>query len=1001
MFFETNQGQTDSRVKFLAHGSGYGLFLTSDEAVLALRPASKTDSGSVLRMALAGSRSGTAVAGADLLPGTSNYFIGNDPAKWHTNVPQFARVRYQQVYPGIDLTYYGKQGRLEYDFEIAPGSDPNQIAIQLRGADRLTVDANGGLVVTLGRDAVRMESPRVYQMFGAEQRTVPAHFEVTRNDEVRFQLGSYDRSRALVIDPVLTYSTYLGGSGAESCSANTGQLFTPGCPAIAVDAANNAYVAGSTTSTDFPITAGVFQGANAGGVDVFVAKFIPAGTSLAFATYLGGSGTDYTAGVAVDGAGDVYVGGNTNSTKFPVLNGFQSAPLSSAYHGFVTELNSAGTALKYSTYLSGSGTDLITGLALDTSAKTYVTGTTTSPEGTDFPATPGSLQTAPKATNQFFFSKLDTTIQGPSSMVYSTYVGGSNPTTGTVTGGGIALDSSANAYITGGTNFTDMPLLNAFQSSIKGGLDIYVAKINAAAPTGAQLIYATYIGGSNDDIAYGIAVDSSSAAYITGSTASTSYQDFNFTLPAGTTLFQQTYGGGTSDGFLVKLGVPCTGTSCSTTSVPFDYFSFLGGSAADAGTSIAVDTIQGARITGWTDSTDFPAVNNPVQSASGGGRDAFAARIDTTATTSTSPGHYSTYLGGSGTDMGTGITVDAQGASYVTGETASPFPTFPLANAYQSQLNGSSDAFLTKLGPVLNLAVTGVAGPSPAGVGNQVTFTYTITNNGDFTNGVTFTDTLPSSGVASFVIATATPGNCGAATSGTVICNIGTLNSAGVATVTVGLTPTVGGPLGNTGVVSVQGSSYQVSPNPPPSVTVTDFSLGQPSPSSVTVPAGVPATYLVTLSPVPTNGNYPDSISLSCSSGLPTGATCTVTTNPILDLNNGPASTELVINTTARVTTTTHWWQHGGPIYAGWLPVTGLALLGVGLGGKRSRKRRIAGGVLLICFFALILFQAGCGSSSSTTTTSGTPAGTYTITVSASSGTLPAVRTSTVTLVVQ
>ena len=1006
LMFEANLGQTDSRVKFLARGSGYGLFLTDNEAVLALHAQSKGDGDSALRMTLAGSHGPAAVEGAHLLPGKSNYFIGNDPKKWQRDVPQFSQVRYQQVYPGIDLTYYGNQGRLEYDFAVSPGTDPQQIVIKLDGASDVAIDSKGELVVGIGNANLRMESPVVYQEFGSERKAVPAHFRLLGNEQVGFEIAPYDRSRALVIDPVLTYSTYLGGSGAESCSVITGQSFTPGCPAITVDLANNAYVAGATTSTNFPVTSGALQATNAGSADVFIAKFNSSGsfgTTLDFATYLGGSGLDYPAGIAVDAASNVYVAGTTFSTNFPT-NGrnapFQGTLYSSNgdAHVFVSEINSAGSILNYSTYLSGNGTDIATGIALDTSANAYVSGTTTSAQdaGFDFPSTPGSLQTAPKATNQFFFSKLDTSIPGSTSMVYSTYIGGSNPSNGTATGGGIAVDSSGNAYVTGGTNFTDMPLLNAYQSSPKGGLDVYAAKINPVAATGAQLIYGTYIGGSGNDIGYGIAVDNTSNTYITGSTDTLTYTDFGFVLPSNLTLFQSTYGGNPSDGFLVKLGIPCTGSGCTTSAIPFSYFSYIGGSGQDVGTAITVDTTQGARITGLTNSTNIPELNNPVQPGPGGGFDAFAARIDTSATTNNAPGHYFTYLGGSGTDMGTSIAVDAQGASYVAGETAST--NFPVQDAFQGALDGPSDAFVTKLGPKLALGITGTATPSPAGVGNLVTFTYTITNTGDFTNGVTFTDTLPTTGIASFTSATANPGNCGTANSGTVVCNLGTLNSAAIATVTIGLTPTVGGPLGNTGVVSVQGSSYLNNPNPPPSVSVTDFTLGQPSPSAVTVPAGVPATYNVTVSPIPTNGSFPDGISLSCGSGLPTGTSCTATTNPIPALNAGPASTELVINTTARVTTTTQWWKRGGPIYAGWLPVSGLAIIGVGFGRKRSWRNRIAAGIVLSCFFAVMLTSAGCGSSSTTTTT-GTPAGTYTVTVNATSGS--AVRTATVTLVVQ
>ncbi len=416
------------------------------------------------------------------------------------------------------------------------------------------------------------------------------------------------------------------------------------------------------------------------------------------------------------------------------------------------------------------------------------------------------------------------------------------------------------------------------------------------------------------------------------------------------------------------------------------YFSYLGGSGDDVGTGIAVDANQGARVTGWTDSTNFPITTSTIQGTPGGGKDAFVARIDTSST-----GNYTTYLGGAGDDVGTSIAVDNQGSAYVTGETNSS--PFPLVNPFQNTLQGPTDAFASKIGPTLGLAVTGTATPSPVGVGSQISYAFTITNNGDYTNNITFTDVLPSSGNATFTSATSSPGSCGSANGGTVLCNIGSLNNLATATVTVVLVPTVGGTLGNTGTVGVTGTNFGVSPNPAPSSVVNDFALAV-SPASVTVPAGVPASYTAVVTPT---GSIPDSVSLSCSSGLPSGATCSVTTNPIPNLDTGAASTTLVINTTARVTTTTGLWPSGRPLYATWLPVCGLTLLGVGFSGKR--RRRILFGLIVALALAGIAFMPGCSSHTSTTTTTGTPAGSYTVTVSATSGT--AVRTTTIQLVVQ
>jgi uncharacterized repeat protein (TIGR01451 family) len=989
LIFESNQGQTDSQVKFLSRGSGYGLFLTANEAVLTLQhsaPSTEHSAGqvSVLRMALDGANADAQILGTDPLPGKSNYLMGNDPSKWHRNVPQFAQVHYDNVYPGIDLVYYGNQGRVEYDFKVAPGADPKQIALRFRGSERLELTSTGDLVLATAAGDVRLEAPRVYQEIGEARRPVAGTFTLRDRNRVGFELGAYDRSRALIIDPVLSYSTYLGGSGNEGCTAISGSVKS-GCPAIAVDSAGNAYVAGTTTSADFPPSGTPFQATLNAVADIFIAKFNSTGSALIFSTYLGGSGTDTSAGVGADSGFNVIVAGTTNSADFPT-NGtnaaFQATALSSGNHVFVSELDSTGSNLIYSTYLSGStGVDNATGLALDVRGRAYLTGTTTS---TDFPTTTGAFQTTSKATNQFFMSKVDPSLTGSGSLVYSTYIGGSAPASGVTVGGGIAVDTSSTSpsvLLTGGTSFTDMPVLNASQGTNAGGVDAFVAKFIPTNASGTEQIYLTYLGGSGDDTGNGIAVDAGGSAYVTGSTTSSD-------LPAaGTGPYQPAYGGGASDAFMVKLNNPTSGSSVALT-----YTTYLGGSGTDVGLAVAVDSLQGARVTGYTDSSNFPTKSS-VQASLGGGTDAFAARIDTTATTATAAGHYSTYLGGSGNDRGTGIAVDPQGASYVAGETASS--NFPTHNPFQSGLSGSSDAFISKLGATVTLSIAATATPSPTGVGNAVSFKYTITNNGDLTTGITFSDVLPSG--ATFVSASTSPGSCGTPTGtpSTLTCSIGTLNAGAIATVTVNLTPTVAGSLGNSGTVTVLGSTFTATASA--SATVSDFSISV-APPSVTVPAGTPATYQVTATPT---GAFPNSVSLSCSSGLPAATACAFTNNPIPNLNTGAQSRALNINTTARPLPTAGLAPgrlSGSPLYAAWLPVCGIALLGLRVG--RSRKRLMLTGVLLGGFLALILFQAGCGGSSTTPTpTSGTPAGTYTITVTGTSGT--AVRTTTLELVVQ
>jgi len=1002
MVFEPNRGQTDNRVQFLARGHGYSIFLTSDEAVLEgqhFAADHRTLQTSVVRMSLAGSNPLAAVSGENRLPGNSSYIVGNRSADWHSGIEQFSRVRYHEVYPGIDLVYYGKQGKLEYDFKVAPGADPSLVALNFAGPQLLNLNDNGELSLAVGADTLQMHAPRVYQTLNGQEQEIPARFVLLADNKVGFQVGAYDRSRELVIDPVLSYSTFLGGSVSENF------------PTVAVDSSFNIYVAGSTTSTNFPTTSGVLQTSLAGTANIFVTKFSPTGAApLLFSTYLGGNGTDASVGVAVDKAFNVYVAGTTSSSNFPVVTAtaYQSAAKTAGNHVFISKLNSTGTALVYSTYLSGSGTDTATGMAIDPQGlgQVFVTGTTSS---TDFPlstVTP-PFQSTSLATTQFFVSKVDTTAVGLISLDYSTYFGGGNPTTGTATGGGIAVDSSGNLYITGGTNFlhtnatNDFPILNGYQDCLDvstpipppispppcpttvTALDAFVAKINPTAAQGSQLIYSTYLGGSADDIGYGIAVDTAGNAYVTGSTGSA-----DIVLPTVITPFQPAYSGNT-DAFLGKIGNPIT----TSPIYPLNYYSYLGGaSGTDIGLAVAVDPSQEAHITGSTASTDFNVVN-PVQSTLAGGTDAFAAVLSTTTSSVVgTQGVYSTYLGGSGNDRGTGIAVDPDGVSYVVGETASA--NFPVVTPFQASLNGAQDAFLSKLTPLSGVSISGTVSPSPVGVGNPANFVFSIVNNGpDTATTISFSDTLPAAG-ATFTSITASPGSCiTTPVNGVVTCTLGPLAVGSTATVTLVLTPSVAVSLSNTGCISVNGGSQTCS-DPSPSAQVTDFSIAT-GPASATVTAGQPASFTVTLSPLP---SYTSSISLACSSGLPTGASCAFTTTPITIPSTSAVTSTLVINTTARVTTTTQLQKRIGPLFAMFLPVCGLALVGFGLSGNRTRRRTVSM-LVMVAVVGTIMFLPACSSSKSTTTTTGTPAGTYIITVSGSSG--GTTHPSVITLVVQ
>ena len=1012
LMFEPNVGQTDERVKFMARGTSYGLFLTGNEAVLSFATQPAKDASavetSVLRMRLRGAAIAPKVSGGEPLPGKSNYFLGNDRSKWHRDVPQYARVTYESVYPGVDLTYYGNQGLLEYDFTVAPGADPKAVRLSFAGAERVALES-GDLTLSTRKASVRLHAPRVYQLRGGEQEPVDAHFVVLAKNEVGFEVGSYDRAQPLVIDPVLSYSTYLGGTGAETA------------PRIAVDSAFNFYIAGSTTSTDFPGTQTTpptpLQKNLAGAADVFIAKFNSSGSALQFATYLGGSGTDSAQGLAVDAAENVYLAGTTTSGDFPTSNGVQTSPKGSSTHTFVTQLKvdaSENQTLGYSTYLSGSGTDAMSGLTIDSKGLIYVIGTTTSKDFLVAP-TQGALQNTLVGPIAFFVSKIDPTQTSTASLIYSTYFGGSFPTTGTVTGGGIAVDNNStgsNIFITGGTNFefngdqNDFPIKNAGQGCLDTpgqsnengnctqGLtatDAFVAKINPLNTSGAQLIYSTYIGGKGNDVGNGIAVDAAGNAYIAGYTDSTD-DPLLITQGAGAPAYQTT-NKGTTDAFVAKVTNPVAGSNNSN--VVFSYFSYLGGSGIDKANSLAIDTVQGAIVAGTTNSADFNVTPDALQPTLGGANDVFVARLDTTGFSSASKGTFATYLGGAADDHGTGVAVDSNAVIYVAGDTASnPFPT---ASAFQNTLKGSQNAFAAKLGPAVSLTVTATQSGT-VNAGNQATFNYVITNNGDAVAGVAFIDNLATTGVvANFVSATAAGGSCPPSpTNNTIICNVGVLNGGASTTVSIVVTPTSAGTLGNSGTVIVAGSTFTASASA--SLGVASYGLSV-QPSSQTVTAGNPATFnSVTLSTLGSSGTYTASISLACPSGLPNGVSCTFSTTPVTLQGQSPSSVTLTMSTTAR-TTTIAATRPPGVTYAMWLPIGGLTLFGMGLGGTLSRKRRVVGGLLVLLLMTLIALQPACSHSSSTTINAGTPAGTYAITVSATSGTFS--QTQLVQLVVQ
>ena len=804
--FEANLGQTDNRVKYLARGKGYTLFLTKDEAVFSLAPArsaerSTAPASAILRTRFVGANLNPTIDGVSRLPGKSNYFIGSDPTKWRVGVPGYSKVRYKNLYPGIDLIYYGHDGQLEYDLVLAPGADPQRIRFAVAGADQLNLNDQGDVVLTLGGSQVAIRKPFVYQEVAGAKRAVKTDYVLLSKDEIGLQVGPYDSAKSLVVDPALVYSTYLGGSGSD------------GALASAVDSHGNAYVAGGTVSTDFPITNGVVQSTFGGSGnchsaqdffcgDVFVTKFNSKGTALVWSTYLGGSDKDTATSIWVDKSSNVYVAGQTNSTNFPVTAGAFQTTQKGQHNGFIAKLNSNASSLLYSTYLGGSLKDEVIGIAVDSSGNLYATGHATS---SDFPVTAGAFQTSCKPCglggSNAFITKLNST---GSALVYSTYLGGSTGDQGFA----IAVDSSGNAYATGNTIDTDFPTHNPIQATFGGGGtscnanagpcgDAFVTKLN---PAGSALVYSTYLGGSGEDGGRAIKIDSTGAAYIAGGTDSS-----NFPTTAGA--YQTTFGGGSN-------GCTNTGFSCGDAFVTkvnsagsaWTFSTYLGGSGDDLVLfGLAVDSSKNVHLAGVTDSSNFPVTANATQHTFGGGSspcpvgaicgDAFR----TTLNSSGSGLVFSTFLGGSGDEGAAGMALDSNGYAYVAGFTFStnfPIAGKPFQTTCKSCLGGIPDAFLTKIGPSADLKLTNSA-PGSVKSGSTLTYTIVVDNLGpDSASSLTISDNTPSG--TTFNSVTITAGSCTSpapGSTGAVKCRLGSL--AAGANVTETLVVNVTAPAGS------------------------------------------------------------------------------------------------------------------------------------------------------------------------------------------------------------
>jgi Beta-propeller repeat len=761
--FEANAGQFDREVRFLSRSPGHALFLTTTGAVLALRadrrespaltrqrpPAENRAPASVAvaKLKLIGSNPAPKIFGADELPGKANYILGSDPARWHKNLPLYARVHYADIYPGVDLVFYGNGGRLEYDFIVSPGAEPSAISftfvsdtksgnIHHESSPRL--EPNGDLALSTKAGDVRLRRPVIYQEQNGEKHTIPGGYELKAGGSIGFRLAPFDSTRPLIIDPVLSFSTFLGGAGSDSATS------------IALDSSDNIYIAGTTTSSNFAVTAGEFQQTLADDVtqcmtsqacmDAFVSKLSPDGTTLIYSTYLGGTGTDGIRGIAVDSSDNAYVTGFTGSLDFPGVgaNSFQGSFAGGTcltgpcLDAFFAKLNNEGSGILYSTYLGGSSVDIAHGIAVDSSGNAYLTGYTAS---ADFPATIGGFGGGtcaggpdPAPCVDAFVGKFNPSLSGAASLVYLTYLGGN----GDDVGFAIRVDSG-NAYVAG-TTFTNdtggatFPVTaGAFQNSYGGGLaDGFLAVLdsNGSLPP----VYATFLGGTMEDDILDLALYKASGttfAYVTGSTLSDDY-------PASAGAYQRfcNLGGGQphdcADSFVAKFNPSAAGAASRV------FSTFLGGGGDDVTNAISVDSTGSAVVAGATGSINFPTLAAVQPSYGGGARDAFVTKFSSDGSRLI----YSTYLGGTritgDVEEAFALATDSAGAVVVAGRTDDS--GFPVLNALFPGFGGGSDAFVAKLVPAF--AVSPDTETKTISAGQSASFQITVAPDMGFSGDV-------------------------------------------------------------------------------------------------------------------------------------------------------------------------------------------------------------------------------------------------------------------------
>jgi hypothetical protein len=845
----SNAGQLDSRVRYYGRGPGYSIYFTPEEVSLAFaqRPGLASSTGpeavkaSTSRVAFAlrflGANPTVRPEGAREQPAKVNFITGNDPAKWHTGLSTYQEVVYPELWPGIDLVFRQAGGRLKYELVVQPGARIAAAQLAYRGVEGVTVDAGGNLAIRTSRGVLTDERPQSHQEIDGKWVPIETRFVLESgaldSPAFGFSVGQdYDPRHPLIIDPGLGYSTLLGGTSADMGHA------------IAVDNLGNTYVTGETGSADFPTTLGAWDRTFAGGskvhgiTDAFVAKLDPTGTPI-YVTYLGGSDADVGLGIAVDPSGSAYVTGFTYSADFPVFPnpGAFRTKITGGADAFVTKLNAAGSGLIYSTFLGGGGLDAGHSIALDPAGNAYVTGETLS---SNFPVTPFAVFANSQGKRDAFVTKLN---PGGTGLVYSTYLGGKGDDVGL----GIAVacldpahPTDCNAFVTGQTSSVDFPTIFNFPSrvgvsidtSLSGPTDAFVAKLKV---DGSQLPYSTYLGGSGDEAGFGVAVDSVGNAYVTGQTNST---NFPFTAGAFQTALKLNGVVPTIDAFVTKINA--SGSA-------FAYSTFLGGTGDDIGLGVALACLDladstkcSAVVTGQTSSSNFPTTSTAgaYDSVYNTNTDAFVTKLKPDG----SGLFYSTFLGGTGTDVGGGVvfgcTSPTDCNAYVTGQTNShDFPTTigPPLNLTGTPSNNNTDAFVAKLDIRATTTTTIKTSKTPTAVGESVIFTATVTSPvGTPTGTVTFND--------------------GATTLGT-----GTLNPSGEATFTTSSLS-----VGSHSITAVYGGDGNF-------LTSTSSALTQAvnksSQAALTLNAGSPLTYNTTETLTTSGGSGTGAVTYSVTSG--------------------------------------------------------------------------------------------------------------------------------------